>query len=226
MESEVRKHKYLPILIAVFVMLLVTTIAVGGVWYYMDQQAKKAANDNAKQVAELQKQIDDLKGTEKTLIDLTASWKVYTDKEYSIKYPTSWYLTSATIQSWAPTTNGAGGLAEGMSKIDLHGLDSYSGITSSVLKTAVDQVIAEWKQGNIDRGNTSFTVKSTEKLTVNNEEAYLVVTHSTEAGSATLYTLYVMDNGLLRSIAVVSGEIPTVTTDKEIRLLINTFKLV
>jgi len=53
MESE-KKHKYLPVLITIFVMLLLTAGAVAGVWYYMDKQAE----DNR---AELQSQIDELR---------------------------------------------------------------------------------------------------------------------------------------------------------------------
>jgi cbb3-type cytochrome oxidase subunit 3 len=66
MVSEVKKvHKYLPVLITVLAMVFVVALVATGVWYYADQQAKKAADDNAAQVAALQKQIDDLskKGT-------------------------------------------------------------------------------------------------------------------------------------------------------------------
>lgn len=62
MEPEItKKPKYLPILITAFAMLLLTVGAVAGVWYYMDQQAKKTTEDNAKQISELQKQIDELR---------------------------------------------------------------------------------------------------------------------------------------------------------------------
>jgi hypothetical protein len=61
MEPEVKKeHKYLPVLITVLVMLIVVALVGGGVWYYMDQQAKKASDENGKQVAELQKQVSTL----------------------------------------------------------------------------------------------------------------------------------------------------------------------
>ena len=61
MDSEVKKEvKYLPVLLTVLIMLLVAGGATAGVWYYAGQQAKKVADDNAKQVAALQKQIDDL----------------------------------------------------------------------------------------------------------------------------------------------------------------------
>jgi archaellum component FlaF (FlaF/FlaG flagellin family) len=60
MDPEVKKHNYLPVLITVLVMLFVVALISGGIWYYMDQQAKKSAADNAKQVAAMQKQINDL----------------------------------------------------------------------------------------------------------------------------------------------------------------------
>lgn len=64
------KHKYLPVLITVLVMLLISAGVGVGVWYYMDQQVKKTADDNANQVATLQKQVTDLKGSEKrSLLD-------------------------------------------------------------------------------------------------------------------------------------------------------------
>lgn len=56
METEKEKHKYLPVLITVLIMLLFTASLVAGVWYYMRQQA-----DNEK--AELQRQIDELKSS-------------------------------------------------------------------------------------------------------------------------------------------------------------------
>ncbi len=100
MESEVRKHKYLPILIAVFVMLLVTTIAVGGVWYYMDQQAKKDKAAAAEEtIQDLRNQINGVNNTgEETTVgtvSTTADWKTYTNSEYnfSIKYPSNFYVT-------------------------------------------------------------------------------------------------------------------------------------
>ena len=52
------------IIVITVVVALVTAGAIGGgVWYYMDQQNQKLADDNVKQVASLQKQITKLEKT-------------------------------------------------------------------------------------------------------------------------------------------------------------------
>lgn len=108
MEPEVKKeHKYLPVLITALVMLFVVTFVSGGVWYYMDQQANKTADDNAKQVVALRKQIDNLnkKSAPNNTNDPTAGWKTYSDKTlgYTVKYPPNW--TATTINNNDGTLN-------------------------------------------------------------------------------------------------------------------------
>jgi hypothetical protein len=60
MEPERKEHKYLGVLITILVMILLTAGSVAGTWYYMNQQAKKTSDDNAAQVASLQKKITEL----------------------------------------------------------------------------------------------------------------------------------------------------------------------
>jgi len=89
MEPE-KKHKYLPVLITIFVMLLLTVGAVAGVWYYMDKQAEIDK-------AGLQEQINESNKPNVTT-DTTAQTEAsseYTNKEG--KY--SFNLTTDTIVS-------------------------------------------------------------------------------------------------------------------------------
>lgn len=118
MESETKiERKYLPVLITALVMLFVVALVGGGIWYYMNQQAKKTAEDNKKQTEELQKQITDLKKTTNattnssttSTTDPYADWKTYTSAKYglSLKYPASWTVndTNPTVTNDVPAPN-------------------------------------------------------------------------------------------------------------------------
>lgn len=60
MKIEIKRSKYLPILIIVFAMLLLAAGAVSGVWYYMDRQSKSLMKEKALQIQDLQNQIKKL----------------------------------------------------------------------------------------------------------------------------------------------------------------------
>jgi len=93
------------------VVALVTAGAIGGgVWYYMDQQNQKLADDNTKQVDSLQSQIDDLnenstsaEASTTTATNATAGWKTYSNSNpvFTFKYPTN--QTAATPAANDPT---------------------------------------------------------------------------------------------------------------------------
>ena len=106
MEPEVQKHKYLPVLVTVLVMLFVTAGAVAGVWYFMDKQAKEDKTAAEKTTQDLQKQINELSRTqveantadersiEEAKIDCTGTYqsKIY---GFSISCPTGWKVAES-----------------------------------------------------------------------------------------------------------------------------------
>jgi hypothetical protein len=100
MEPEVQKHKYLPVLVTVLVMLFVTAGAVAGVWYYMDKQAKKAADDNTQQAAELVSERTNNPEEPEILISDFENWKTYTDANYgfSFKHPANFSVEESEIK--------------------------------------------------------------------------------------------------------------------------------
>lgn len=100
--GQERKHKYLPVLITVLVMLFVAAGIGGGIWWYMDGKAKKAAHDNARDVQRLQGQINELSKSSTTAAapssasngSSTADWKTFVNSvyKYSVKYPSTWQV--------------------------------------------------------------------------------------------------------------------------------------
>jgi len=149
MEPE-KKHKYLPVLITIFVMLLLTAGAVTGVWYYMDQQAE---NDKA----ELQAQIDELRAdvdndtTEEvadTEEDETAGWASYTNtyQGFSLKYPSDWILTE---------TAGGATLKKGNEGFGVTGFENPNGLDNE-----------EWLAEEIKNGNIGEDVQSKSTKTI------------------------------------------------------------
>ncbi len=150
MEPEKKEHKYLPVLITVFVMLLITAGAVAGVWYYMDKQS-----DNDK--AELQSQINELRSsvdndiseeTTETEDDEAADWKNYTNtyQSFSLKYPSDWTLTE---------TAGGATLKKGNEGFGITGFENPNGLDNE-----------EWLEEEIKNGNIGEDIQNKSTKTI------------------------------------------------------------
>lgn len=75
--------------------VLVTAAAVGGtVWYLMDQNAKSIANSNAKSIASLEKQVNELKGLSSVK---TTTTKTPTNTDTSVSQTTTKTVDNYTL---------------------------------------------------------------------------------------------------------------------------------
>ncbi len=80
---------------ALVIVIVLSIAAIGGTWYYMNNQSKNDKKAQDSQIQQLQKQVDDLKKQSATK-DETADWNTYNDTydKISFKYPKDWKLTT------------------------------------------------------------------------------------------------------------------------------------
>lgn len=108
-QPEKPKHKYLPVLITILVMLLIAGGLAAGVWYYMDQQAKTNKASADQQISNLQKRVSDSQKSQTnastTTPNTTKTPAEAPDKVVNDFY--SWYMsvTSLNGQQKAQQTN-------------------------------------------------------------------------------------------------------------------------
>lgn len=219
METQKEKSKLLKPLLTLLVGILLIAGTGLGVWYWQQNELKKQRADADSRVAELQKQIDELRNsTEKTeSADETESWKTYTSNAdgFSIKYP-----ESLTVKNYSAT--GSTEASHNFSPSSATGTNMQSGmINIRVNKSQWSTVkeFAHWAEGRI----------ITEKETIiDNQKAYVVV--STSNGS-TVQTYFIIKSGIAYRISFtqigysrVDGEVNNTKYQTTFDKMVKTFK--
>lgn len=96
--TEKPKFNWTRLIITIVIVLVTAGALGGGVWYYMNQQTVKAEDAKNKEVAELQKQIDDLKKSPEAGVPTSASTvekTIFTsDQGFSLSYGKDWTTRS------------------------------------------------------------------------------------------------------------------------------------
>ena len=95
-ENQPKQKSGKGMIVAVAIVIILAIVAVGGTWYYMNNQAKNDKKAQDEQIQQLQKQVDELKNQSAAMAP--AQTKSYTTKYDKLKfnYPSNWTLNDTS----------------------------------------------------------------------------------------------------------------------------------
>ncbi len=92
-----KKHRFIGMLLAILAVILFSVGTAAGVWYWQNGEQNKQRADSDTRIAAMQKQVDELKNSQKDTkstasANKTVNWKTYTNNQdgFQLTFPENW----------------------------------------------------------------------------------------------------------------------------------------